>query len=157
MNAVIKPKEIVFQRENYSDVINYLDELSTTMTKETDLGHSYTPNVDHDQFLTLDELGLLCVITARKYGEIVGFHIATIQNDIFYKDIKLAVVLFYYLEKEYRGNGNGFKLFEFADNEFKRVGAKRAVMSRKVHINNEKIFHKLGYNLIESSYEKYYD
>ena len=148
---------ISVQREEYGDVIDYLNNLSTTMTKETDLGHSYTPDVDHDQFLDLEDLGLLHVVTARKDNEIVGFHISTIQNDIFYKTVKIAVVLFYYLDKKCRGNGGGFKLFEFADNEFKNIGAERAVMSRKVHINNEKLFTKLGYNLIEANYEKYYD
>ena len=148
---------LTINREKYSDVIDYLDNLSTTMTKETDLGHSYTPDVDHEQFLTLEDVGYLCVITARKDGEIVGFHISTIQNDIFFKTVKIAVVLFYYLEKKHRGNGNGLKLFEFADNEFKNCGAKRTIMSRKVHINNEKLFAKLGYNLIESNYEKYYE
>ena len=148
---------ISIQREEYKDVIDYLNSLSTTMTRETDLGHSYTPDVDHDQFLDLEDLGLLYVITARKDGEIVGFHISTIQNDIFYKTKKTAFVLFYYLDKKYRGNGNGLKLFEFADNEFKNIGVQRALMSRKVHINNEKLFTKLSYNLIESNYEKYYE
>ena len=148
---------ISVQREEYSGVIDYLDNLSTTMTKETDLGHSYTPDVDHDQFLDLEDMGLLHVVTARKDGEIVGFHISTIQNDIFYKTKKTAFVLFYYLDKKYRGNGNGLKLFEFADNEFKNIGVQRALMSRKVHINNEKLFTKLSYNLIESNYEKYYE
>lgn len=145
------------QREKYSDVINYLDNLSTTMTEETDLGHSYTPDVDHEQFIIIEESGMLHVVTAREGDEIVGFHISSVQNDIFFKTVKTAFVMFYYLEKEHRGNGNGLKLFEFADNEFKKDGAVRAVMSRKTHINNEKLFTKLGYNLIESNYEKYYD
>lgn len=147
---------LIVNRENYSDVIDYLDNLSTTMTKETDLGHSYTPNVDHDQFLGLEDLGFLCVVVAREDGEIVGFHITTIQPDIFFKDKKTAFVMFYYLEKQCRGNGNGLKMFEFADNEFKNSGVERAVMSRKIHIKNERIFDALGYNHIEANYEKYY-
>lgn len=145
------------QREKYSDVIGYIDSISGALSKEVDLGHSYEPDIDHDQFFTMEEMGFLCVVVARKDGEIVGFHISSIQNDIFFKAKKTAYVLFYFLDKKYRGNGNGLKLFEFADNEFKKDGAGRAFMSRKTHINNEKLFTKLGYNLIESNYEKYYD
>ena len=148
---------ILVQREKYSDVIDYLNALSTVMTKETDIGHSYTPDVDHDQFLSMEDIGLLCVITARKDDDIVGFHISSIQNDIFYKSIKTAFVLFYFLDKNHRGNGNGLKMFKFADDEFKRKGAERAFMSRKIHINNEKLFAELGYTKIESNYEKYYE
>jgi hypothetical protein len=148
---------ISVQREEYSDVINYLNDLSTTMTSEVDIGHSYIPEVDHDQFLGIEDLGMLCVITARKDGDLVGFHISSIQNDIFYKSNKTAYVLFYFLDKKYRGNGNGLKMFKFADDEFKRNDAKRAFMSRKVHINNEKLFTTLGYKMIESNYEKYYE
>ena len=138
-------------------MIDYLDNLSTTMTKETDLGHSYTPEVDHDQFLAMDDIGVLYVITARKDNDIVGFVIAAIQNDIFFKSIKTAYCLFYYMDKKCRGNGNGFNLFKFADDEFRNSGAKRGFMSRKIHINNENLFSKLGYNHIESNYEKYYE
>lgn len=145
------------QRENYDVMVDYLDNLSTTMTKETDLGHSYKPEVDHDQFFGMEELGMLCVITARKDKDIKGFVIASIHNDIFFKSIKTAYGLFYYLDKSCRGNGNGFKLIKYADDEFKNSGAKRAFMSRKIHINNEKIFIELGYNHIEANYEKNYE
>jgi GNAT superfamily N-acetyltransferase len=144
------------QREKYDDVVDYLENLSTTMTRETDLGHSYAPEVDHDQFLGMEDMGMLCVVVARDDGDIIGFHISSIQPDIFYKSIKTAYVLFYYLDRKYRGSGNGLKMFEFADNEFKKEGAQRAFMSRKTHINNEKLFIKLGYNHIEANYEKYY-
>ena len=145
-----------FKRETYNDVVDYLENLSTTMTDETDLGHDYVPDLDHEQFYALEDMGNLCVITARKDGEIVGFVIATIQNDIFFKTKRTAFGLFYYLNKDCRGNGNGFHLMKFADDEFKRSGAVRAVMTRKLHINNEKVFTKLGYNPIEAVNEKYY-
>ena len=148
---------ISVKREKYSDAINYIDNISSALSEEVDLGHSYAPDLDHDQFFAMEEIGSLCVVTAKKDGEIVGFHISSIQNDIFFKTKKTAYVLFYFLDKNCRGNGNGLKLFEFADNEFKKEGADRAFMSRKTHINNEKLFTKLGYNLIESNYEKYYD
>ncbi len=96
------------------------------------------------------------MVTARKNGELVGFHASTITNDIFYKDKKTAYVLMYFLKKEYRGNGAGFYMFAYADNLFKEENVDRSFMSRKIHINNEKMFFKLGYSKIESNYEKYY-
>lgn len=149
-------KSISMRIVKYDDVVDYLDNLSTKMSKEVDLGHSYTPDLDHDQFRQIEDIGMLRVIIAESNGKTVGFHISTIQNDIFYKTNKTAYVLFYYFEKKYRGKGSGLKMFKFADDYFKENDVKRVFMSRKIHINNEKMFKKLGFNHIEANYEKYY-
>jgi len=148
---------IVISKEKYVDIIDDMKDLLPLLSKEVDLGHSYEPDVDHEQIIAIEDMGVLHVVTARKDGELVGFHISTIQDDIFYKTKKTAFVLFYFLRKDFRGKGGGFKMFKFADDEFKNNGAKRAFMSRKTHIKNERMFDALGYNQIEANYEKYYE
>jgi len=146
-----------FGLEKYESIINEIDELCLSAVDEVVIGCPFKHEIDHDQFIQMESIGLLQLVTARKNKKLVGFHASTIINDIFYKDKKTAFVLIYLLAKECRGGGQGLKMFEYADNLFKEKNIDRSFMSRKIHINNEKMFNKLGYTKIESNYEKYYE
>ncbi|MEE8207874.1 MAG: GNAT family N-acetyltransferase [Nitrosomonadaceae bacterium] len=145
-----------FNIEAYSDLVDDLDKLYAIAVEEILVDCPLKHEVDHKQFIDMDEMGLLQIITAREDGELVGFHISTIANDIFYKGKKTAFVMLYFMKKENRGGGNALSMFEYADKVFKGSNIDRAFMSRKIHLNNEKLFDKLGFNQIESNYEKYY-
>ncbi len=146
-----------FNVEKYEDITEDLDRLFSIAVSEIVNDCPFKAEVDHEQFIQMDDIGLLQMVTARKNGELVGFHASTITNDIFYKGKKTAYVLMYFLTKEHRGNGAGFYMFKCADDLFKEKKIDRSFMSRKIHIDNEKMFTKLGYTKIESNYEKYYD
>jgi len=146
-----------FSVEKYGDIISDLDRLYALATDEVVGDCPFKVNVDHDQFIAMEGIDLLRVITARVEGELAGFHIATITSDIFYKDKMTSYVLHYFIMKEHRGNGKGLRMFEYAEQLNKENNIDRCFMSRKVHINNEKLFIKLGYTNIESNYEKYYE
>ena len=147
---------MIFAQEKYIDIIEELKNLYLVMEDEV-VDCPYKADVNHDQIINMQEAGLLQVITARKDGDLVGFHITMITNDIFYKDKKTAYVLYYFLLKQHRGGGKGLKMFEYAENLFKENEVSRTFMSRKIHINNEKLFISLGYNHTEANYEKYYE
>lgn len=146
-----------FSIEKYKDIVPEISKLYAIAVDEIVSECPYDADVDHDQFIEMDEMDLLQVITARENDELIGFHISTITNDIFYKDKKTAYVMHYYLMKEHRGGGRGLKLFEYAEKVFNEKNIDRTFMSRKTHINNEKMFDALGYNQIEANYEKYYE
>jgi len=142
--------------EKYEDITDDIDGLYNDAVDEILVGCPFKHEVDHDQFIALDNAGLLQLVTARDDGKLVGFHATSILNDIFYKDKKTAFVLMYYLSKPYRGGG-GFKMFKYADDLFKHKNVDRSFMSRKIHLDNEGLFKRLGYTKIEANYEKYYD
>jgi len=143
---------VIYSIEKYADIVEELKNIYVPFFKEVDIyPEAPTPNVDHDQFIQMGDA--LQVVTARE-NRLVGFHIAFVINDIFYKHIKTAMVSHYYLLPESRGNGNGTNMFAFADDEFKRKGVERVFMSRKIYMNNEKLFNKLGYRQIECNYTK---
>jgi len=141
--------------EKYTDIINELKEIYIPFFKEVDIyPESPEPNVDHDQFITLENANGLQLVTARESGKLVGFHISFVVKDIFYKHILTGYVMCYYMLPEYRGNGNGTKMFAFADERFKDRGVERIFMSRKIYMPNEKMFESLGYRQVESGYTK---
>lgn len=148
---------MIFNIEKYEDIIPEISRLYDVAVNEVVIDCPYQADVDHEQFVNLDKIGLLRVVTVRSDGELVGFHISTITSDIFYKDKKTSYVMHYYLLKEHRGGGKGLKMFEHIETLNKSNGIDRSFMSRKIHINNEKLFNCLGYKKIESNYEKYYD
>lgn len=150
--ALKKENALTYNIEKYADIRCELDNILPSFFKEVDIyPESPTPNINHEELEALDKMGMLQIVTARN-PDLVGFHISVIRNDIFYKHIKTAAVLFYYLLPEYRGNGNGTGMFAFADESFD--GVERVFMSRKIYIDNEKLFDKLGYTQIEASYTK---
>jgi len=146
---------VIYQLELYRDIIEELKELYIPFFNEVDIyPEAPTPNVDHDKFIDIESGDMLQVVTARVDGSLVGFHISVVTNDIFYKDILTASVTHYFLLEDNRGKGNGTRMFAFADESFKDKGVKRIFMSRKIYINNEKLFEKLGYTELESNYTK---
>jgi len=146
---------VIYAIESYSGILEELKGIMTPFFEEVDIyPEKPTPNVDHEQFIALEEANILNVVIPRVDGEAVGFHIASVQKDIFYKHITTAFVLCYYLLPEYRGNGNGTRMFAFADESFKKRGVERIFMSRKIYINNEKLFKNLGYRQLEAGYTK---
>ena len=141
--------------EKYRDIIEELKEIYIPFFKEVDIyPESPRPNVDHDQFIALENINGLQLVTTRESGKLVGFHISSVITDIFYKHILTGYVLCYYLLPEFRGNGNGTRMFAFADESFKKSGVERVFMSRKIYIPNEPLFLKLGYTQLESGYTK---
>ncbi len=145
-----------FSLEHYEAITDEINDLYSKAVDETVINCPFKHDVDHSQFIALDNAELLQLVTARDEGKLVGFHASSILDDIFYKGKKTAFVLMYYLTKEYRGGG-GYKMFKYADDLFAHKNVDRSFMSRKVHIDNESLFKRLGYTKIESNYEKYYD
>lgn len=142
--------------ETYHDIVGGFTKLLPEFFEEVDIyPENPIPNLDHAQFKAMDESGSLLFVCAMNGSKLVGFHITYITPDIFYKHIKTAYVLCYFLKKENRGNGNGTKMFEFADKMIRSTNAERIFMSRKIYMPNEKIFNKLGYTHVESGYTKY--
>jgi len=143
---------MVYTQEKYEDIIPELDKILPLFYKEVDIyPENPTPDINHELLSNIPELQ---VVTAREDGKLVGFHIALIENDIFYKTLILACVLFYYLHPDHRGEGRGTKMFEHAEKLYKEKDVDRVFMSRKIYINNEKMFTKLGYTHLESNYTK---
>lgn len=145
-----------FSIEPYNKLIDDIDRLYSIAVDEVVIGCPFKHQIDHDQFIGMDDAGILRTVAARDNDDLVGVHVSIITNDVFYKDKKTSFVSDYFLLKKYRGGGAGLKMFQFIEDDNIKRNIDRSFMSRKIHISNEKLFDALGYNHIEANYEKYY-
>lgn len=145
-----------FSIEKYKDILDDIIGIVPEFQKEICIyPEAPTPNLDHDQIIGLESLGLLQVTTARGKSGLVGIHVAIVAPDMFYKPILMAYVIWYYVKPEDRGKGHGLSLFSFADKQLKQRGAERLFITRKIHMPNENLFKKLDYPQIECGHTKY--
>lgn len=147
---------MIFKLEHYSEILTDIIDIVPEFMAEVDIyPESPKPNLDHDQFLAMDERSQLQTIVAWGKDGLEGIHVAAVLPDIFYKHILTAYVLWYYLKPKSRGTGHGLTMFSFADKHFKKRGVERIFMSRKIYMPNENLFKRLEYTHIESGYTKY--
>lgn len=147
---------MIIGAESYAIILNDIKEIVPEFMKEVDIyPESPKPNLDHDQFIDLEEQNVLQVTTARLNEQLMGIHVAAVMPDIFYKHILTAYVLWYYIKPEGRGSGQGKKMFTFAEDQFKKKNVERVFMTRKIYMPNENLFKKLKFTHIESGYTKY--
>lgn len=146
---------LTFNRENYADIVNEIDALAPAISREVDIYPGVTePNIDHDRLISLGDSTL--AITARtESGELVGVTISIVVPDILFKHVLTSYSMFYYLDPEYRGGGNGTRLFEVTEEWYDKMGAERSFMPRKLHIDNQHLFNRLEYMPVETTYTKY--
>lgn len=156
MNTAEELNPLHYQCENYLNVMEEFSALMPLIYQEVDIyPENPEPNFNHDEMIQLEELGILQFVTARDHqNNLVGIHASIVRPDMYYAHILTGFVMFYYVHPNFRGGGNGTNMFVFADNQFKEKGVERIFMSRKIYINNEKMFDKLGYNHIEANYTK---
>ena len=147
---------LTFNVENWSDIVPEIKELFPLHYEEVAPDKDKIElDPDYEEYARLDDLGMLCTVTARHEGKLVGYSIAFIRTHIHYKKLLCAFVDIYFLKKEYRKGFNGFNLIERSDNFYKDRGVQKIFTSTKTILNIGVIFEKLGYNKAEHAYTKY--
>lgn len=145
---------IIFQRENYEDLVDEIDVLAPQVSYEVDIYPGATkPNIDHERLINLGDQ--ILVITMRNTNsELVGFTVSIIIPDVLFKHVLSSYSVFYYVDPEYRGHGQGLKLFTETEKWYDELGVQRSFIPRKIHLDNQKLFQKLNYIPVEINYTK---
>lgn len=146
---------VYFQKEDYVNLVSEIDEIAPRISYEVDIYPGVTkPNIDHDKLIAMGDM-VLAVVARNEEGKMVGFTISLITYDILFKHVLTSYSLFYYLLPEYRGGGNGTRLFEVTEEYYDEIGVERSFIPRKLHIDNQELFRKLEYMPVETTYTKY--
>lgn len=111
--------------------------------------------VDIDKVDRFDALGMMHIVTARKAGELIGYHVSILDTLLHYKSVLAANGDIYWIKPELRKSGLGFDLFKEAERTLKARGVKVLYNITKLYADHDKLFDALGYKPIERKYSKW--
>lgn len=147
---------ISYQVEKFKDIYDELKELYPFHYKEVGVNQEYIPlDPDVDAYQSLENLGMLHIITIRDSGKLVGYHKAIVMNHLHFKSTKTAYTDLYYLLPEYRKGFTGVKLFKMWEECMRELGVKKLYSMTKLKKNNSPIFDRLNFERVEHIYTKY--
>jgi hypothetical protein len=147
---------IKFQVEKWSNCIDELRPLFDDLWNDVGVDKDrFKAKCDESKYKALEEVGALCLTTARMDGKIVGYYAALILPNPHYFGQGLMVYTdMYYLRDEYRKGFWGIKLFQFSEKVWREKGAVKAYSSHKIHRDRSKLFKWLGWKSTDIIYSK---
>lgn len=147
---------ITFQVENWSDVkaeaaplwIPHYEEVGQNKAK-------MQLDPDLAKLDTFESLGKLHIVTARKEGELVGYHASIIDTLLHYKNVLAGISDLYWIRKDCRVGRVPIKLFQHVEKTLKARGVQVMYDATKLYLDHDKLFQHLGYTPIERRYSKW--
>lgn len=148
--------KIVFDEEKLSDI---RDEIYPLLEKHwLEIG-LYNDRVildpDWDRYDTAESAGMLKTITARDKGKLIGYYIAIVAPALHYQGSLYAVNDVVYLDGDYRNSKVGFKMFQYAEEVFKRMGCHVMTVHMKTQLPFDSLCEGLDMDYAERLYTKY--
>lgn len=147
---------ISFQVENWNDILEEAKPLWVPHYQEVGQNKEKMKlDPDLDKLHNLNARGMLHIVTARKDGELVGYHASVIDTLIHYKNILAGVSDLYWLREDCRKGTTGIRLFQEVERTLKARGVQVLYDATKLYLDHGKIFEHLGYKPIERKYSKW--
>jgi len=112
-------------------------------------------NPDLGKLDKFESLGMLHIVTIRKDGELVGYHMAIIDTLLHYRHILAAHGDLYWIRKDCRAGGIPLKLFKKVEQTLKQRGVQVMYEATKLYFDHDRLFTHLGYKAIERKYSKW--
>lgn len=109
---------------------------------------------DVDKYNEIEALGRLLVVTARKDGKLIGYHLLFIDTHLHYKTTLHAFTDIYYLAKEHRTGRTGYRLFTEVEKILREKGVVKWATGTKIHEDHTRLFEALGFTCNEKSFKK---
>ena len=145
---------ITYQNEKYEDCLEELKDIYPEHYEELAVSKEFPLEMDYETYDALNKNGRICMITARKDSELIGYIIFILSRHLHYKSCLMAHEDIYYLRKPYRKGRIGIKLFQYAEQAMREKKIDRIVYGTKVYLDNSKLFEYLGYRFYEKLYTK---
>ena len=145
--------EVKFQQEFLSLVEHEITPLAELEWEES--GHPTQPLViDWDAYFHLEDIGVLKFFTARKDGLLIGYFIVLVSTPLTAKGELVGSYDSVYVHKDHRKSSVGKRLFDYVEACMKEDGVYRVVASSSVKNPIGNFLSRIGYNEIETKYEK---
>lgn len=145
----------VFAVERWRDVRPEMLPLLQRHWREVALNHAAVPlDIDEERYADLDEAGALHILTARRDGALIGYHVAIISGHLHYKSTLHGITDVYWIAPECRHGVTGMRMFQRVEAELKALGVRKLFTATKLHMDQGPLFERLGYHPVERLYAK---
>lgn len=145
----------VYAVEPWSSFKHEAAQLFKRHWREIALNHAEVPlDIDHERYDALAEAGALHIVTARKGGLLIGYHLAIVSGHLHYKSTLHGITDIYYVVPECRHGTLAIRLFQAVERELKKVGVRKLFTATKLHLDQGRLFEHLGYKPVERLYAK---
>ena len=123
--------------------------------REIALNHADVPlDIDEARYAQLDESGSLQIVTARREGVLIGYHVAIVTAHLHYASTLHGITDVYYIAPEARHGVTGMRLFQAVEPEMKALGVRKLFTATKLHLDQGPLFERLGYKPVERLFAK---
>lgn len=152
---MINNRDVKFAREPMTVI---LDEGAELLGRHyTEVAHFQDIELDPDveTYLKLEEIGSLVAYTARESGELIGYCVFFIKNNMHFKKSKQAIQDIIFIASEKRGVG--IKFIDWCDIQLRNQGVQVVYHHVKTEHNWGPAIEKIGYKLIDLIYGRRLD
>jgi GNAT superfamily N-acetyltransferase len=114
---------------------------------------------DYEQYVKLEDAGVLRVFTAResKFSMLAGYAIFFVKNNLHYKASLQAIQDIIFVHPGFRSAGFGAKLITFCDEELQKEKVQVVYHHVKEAHNFGPLLEKIGYKLVDLIYGRRLD
>lgn len=123
--------------------------------REVALNHADVPlDIDEAKYAELDEAGALHIVTVRRDGLLIGYHVAIVSPHLHYASTLHGITDVYWIAPECRHGVTAMRLFQAVERELKARGVRKLFTATKLHLDQGPLFERLGYRPVERLYAK---
>lgn len=141
--------------ERWRDLKREMMPLLVRHWREIALNHADVPlDIDEARYKALDESDALHIVTARRNGLLIGYHVAIVSTHLHYASTLHGITDVYYVAPECRHGVTGMRLFQAVERELKKLGVRKLFTATKLHLDQGPLFERLGYHPVERLYAK---
>lgn len=145
----------VYQVEDWHAVKSEMVPLWNRHWREVALNHADVPlDVDHERYDSLADAGALHVLTVRRDGKLIGYHIAIVSGHLHYRSTLHGITDVYWIAPECRHGVTAVRMFQAVERELRKLGVRKLFTATKLHLDQGKLFEHLGFKPVERLYAK---
>lgn len=148
--------KLVCARESWQSVQPEIEKLIEEHWEEVALYKDDVPlDPNWPAYAKLADTGILCAVTARAAGELVGYALFFVTPHLHYKSTMSATNDVLFLKKSHRKGAAGWVLIRAAEKVLRGMGAQRISWHVKVQHDFGVLLKRLGYDAEETMWGKF--
>lgn len=145
----------VYAVERWRDLRAEMLPLLVRHWREVALNHADVPlDIDEAGYKRLDDCGSLHIVTVRRDGLLIGYHVAIVTPHLHYASTLHGITDVYWIAPECRHGVTAMRMFQCVERELKKLGVKKLFTATKLHLDQGPLFERLGYRPVERLYGK---